>query len=299
MRHRLAVFLVLFAAASAGSLAVDTLLPNKPGSVKFAVLGDNGTGDQPQYDVARQMVAARAAFPYDLVIMLGDNFYGSQGPRDLVKKFEQPYKPLLDAGVTFQAAIGNHDDVSSINYAPLNMHGRRYYTFTRGAVRFFVLDTNQLEPQQVAWFRKSLEDSQELWKICYFHHPLYSNAGRHGSAVDIRVLLEPLLVEHGVSVVFSGHDHSYERLKPQKGITYFVAGSGGKLRKGDIELSDQTAAAFDRDQAFMLVEVVETELFFQAITRTGTVVDSGVILNRNVARLTGGAQERPVAGAHQ
>jgi hypothetical protein len=104
--------------------------------------------------------------------------------------------------------------------------------------------------------------------------------------VDLRVILEPLLVQHGVSVVFSGHDHSYERLEPQKGITYFVAGSGGKLRKGDIEPSDQTARAFDEDQAFVLVEIAGPALFFETISRSGTTVDSGVIANRNVSRLT-------------
>ena len=37
------------------------------------------------------MVKARAAFPFDLVIMLGDNMYGGQSPADFVRKFEQPY----------------------------------------------------------------------------------------------------------------------------------------------------------------------------------------------------------------
>ena len=61
--------------------------------------------------------------------------------------------------------------------------------------------------------------------MCFFHHPLYSHAGRHGGNVALRVALEPLLLKHGVDVVFAGHDHVYERVKPQKGITYFVSGS--------------------------------------------------------------------------
>jgi hypothetical protein len=80
-----------------------------------------------------------------------------------------------------------------------------------------------------------------------------------------------------VQAVFSGHDHSYERLKPQRGVYYFVSGAGGKLRAGDIEVSESTAAYFDRDRSFMIVEVSERELTFQAISRTGTVVDSGAI----------------------
>jgi hypothetical protein len=278
MRRILTASLLLSVAAgwqlAAGPAAP---LPNAAGSLKFAVLGDNGSGDRGQYDVAAQMARSRQSFPYELVIMLGDNFYGSQGPADLLKKFDVPYKPLLDAGVVFRAAIGNHDDIDTINYPPLNMAGQRYYTFVAKQVRFFVLDTNRLDRPQLQWFERALADAQEAWKIAYFHHPLYGNAGRHGSNVDIRVLLEPLLVRYGITVAFAGHDHIYERLTPQKGVHYFVAGSGGKLRKGDLERSETTAAGFDQDQAFMLAEVEGDQLHFETISRTGATVDSGSI----------------------
>jgi hypothetical protein len=245
--------------------------------VKFAVIGDNGTGDQQQYELAEQMTAAHRQFPFDLVLMLGDNFYGSQQRADRVKKFELPYKPLLEAGVRFQAALGNHDEPQTVNYPPLNMGGRRYYTFARKDVRFFVLDTNSIDPAQLRWLEAELRASTEAWKIGCFHHPLYSNAGRHGDAVDIRVLIEPLFQTYGINVVFSGHDHSYERLEPQHGIHYFVSGAGGKLRKGDLKPSSTTAAGFDQDQSFMIVEIDGEELFFQVISRTGATVDSGRI----------------------
>src|SRR5205085_6632301 len=102
---------------------------------------------------------------------------------------------------------------------------------------------------------KELKDAKEDWKIVYFHHPLYSSGGRHGSEVDLRVVLEPLFVKYGVNVVFSGHDHIYERIKPQKNIYYFVSGSAGQLRPGDLHRSALTAAGYDQDQAFMVIEV--------------------------------------------
>src|SRR5258705_299327 len=114
------------------------------------------------------------------------------------------------------------------------MGGARYYTYARRNVGFWVLDSDLLDPQQRAWIEGALTQSTDDWKICYFHHPLYSDGRTHGSQVDVRVILEPLFVAHGVNVVFSGHDHVYERLKPQKGITYFVSGAGGQLRKGDV-----------------------------------------------------------------
>jgi len=252
-------------------------MPNRPGSVKFAAIGDNGTGEQPEYDLANQMDLWHRRFPFDMVIMLGDNMYGSQRPADFTRKFERPYKPLLDAGVKFYASLGNHDNTNNDKYKPFNMGGERYYSYARSRVRFFVLDTNYLDPAQLVWLETALKDATEPWKIAYFHHPLYSDGGRHGSEVDLRVRLEPTFVKYGVNVVYSGHDHIYERVKPQKGIYYFVSGAGGELRQGDLKRSAITAAGFDQDRSFMLNEIAGDDLFFQVISRTGQTVDQGVI----------------------
>ena len=273
----LSTLLLLALAVGLPHAAPAMLLPNAAGSLKLAVLGDNGTGKQPQMDVAAQMAAAHRHFPFELVLMVGDNFYGSQSAADLEQKFGRPYRRLLEAGVTFRAALGNHDELSTIHYPPINMGGQRYYTYARRNVRFVVLDTNVLDAPQVAWADRVLAEATEPWKIAYFHHPLYGNAGRHGSNIDVRVLLEPLLIKHRVQVVLSGHDHVYERLNPQKGIYYFVVGSGGQLRKGDLQQSNTSAVGFDQDQVFMLMEIVGDDLHFQAVSRTGATVDSGVI----------------------
>jgi 3',5'-cyclic AMP phosphodiesterase CpdA len=260
--------------------AQQVTIGSHPDSFKFAVLGDFGTGERAQYDVADRMAAARAAFPFDLVLALGDNMYGRQEPRDFVEKFERPYARLLGAGVRFQAALGNHDRPDNRNYGSYNMEGRRYYTFVRSGVRFVVLDTNVMDPPQLAWAESTLATAPERWKIVYFHHPLYSNGGRHGSNVELRVVLEPLLVKYGVQVVFAGHEHIYERSKPQKGIVHFVAGSGGQLRRGDAHIGATTAVAFDQDQTFVLVEIAGEQFFFQTISRSGATVDSGEIACR-------------------
>jgi len=284
MRRALfAVALLLAASRMAPAQNGAGALPSRADSVKFAVLGDNGTGEKPEYDVGQQMAAARRRFPFEMVIMLGDNMYGRQQPEDFITKFERPYAPLLEQGVLFYASLGNHDNQNNRNYKAFNMGGERYFTFVKKNVRFFVLDTNQLDPQQRTWLDDALQRSSEEWRICYFHHPLYSDGGRHGSDVALRVAIEPLLVKHGVNVVFSGHDHVYERIKPQKGITYFVSGAGGELRKGDVRPSSITAAYFDQDQSFMLVEIAGDEMFFQAVSRTGATVDSGTIHRQPVA----------------
>jgi 3',5'-cyclic AMP phosphodiesterase CpdA len=258
-------------------IAQDVALPAAPNSVKFAAIGDAGTGDRPQYEIADLMTRLHTTFPFDRVIMLGDNIYGGQGASDLAKKFSQPYKALLDAGVKFYASIGNHDHPKNVRYPLWNMGGLRYYTYATKNVRFFALDSNKVDQQELAWLDNALKSAPEGWKICYFHHPLYSDGGTHGSSVDVRVLFEPLFLKYGVNVVFAGHDHIYERLTPQKGIYYFVEGAGGQLRKGDTKRSDMTAKAFDQDQSFMLVEIDGEVLSFQAVSRAGAIVDSGTI----------------------
>jgi Calcineurin-like phosphoesterase len=276
-RHSVAALLFAVSAALADPHAQSLSLPNRPDSLKFAAIGDNGTGERPQYEVADQMTKFHARFPFDLVIMLGDNMYGGQRPADFVRKFEQPYAALLAANVKFQASLGNHDRPENASYSLFNMNGQRYYTYARKNVRFFALDSTLMDPRQLEWLDNALKEAREDWKICYFHHPLYSNASRHGSSFDLRLVLEPIFVKYGVNVVFSGHDHVYERLKPQKGIYYFVSGAAGQLRHGNMRQSQQTAAAFDQDQSFMLVEVSGAEMSFQAISRAGRTVDSGVI----------------------
>jgi hypothetical protein len=284
----LAVFLLCSASVRVQPPASELTLPNKADSVKFMAMGDSGTGDRAQYEVAKQMTAWRAKFPFDMAIMLGDNMYGSQEPRDFMLKFEQPYRPLLDAGVKFYAALGNHDNQTNVKYKPFNMGGERYYTYNRKHVRFFVLDSDYMDPKQLQWIEEQLKDSKSDWKICYFHHPLYSNGGRHGSEVDLRVVLEPLFIKYGVNVVYSGHDHIYERLKPQKGIYYFVSGSAGQLRPGDLHRTAMTAAGFDQDQSFMLNEVDGDDLYFQVISRIGKTVDSGSIHRQSKSTATSG-----------
>jgi predicted phosphodiesterase len=262
-------------------------LPLADGSVRFAVIGDPGRGDQRQYDVAKEMAAWHERFRFDFVLMLGDNVYDSHTPEDYRRKFEAPYAPLLGAGVTFHAAIGNHDDPGQVFYEKFNMGGQRYYSFRRAerrlsavagaGVRFFVLDSRSLDPGQLRWLRQELASSGSEWKIAYFHHPIYTSGRYQSAARALRLGLEPILVSGGVDVVLSGHEHFYERILPQHGIAYFTSGAGGALRIGDIRESPMTAAGFDADNHFMLMEITGRQLYFQAISRTGETVDAGVI----------------------
>jgi predicted phosphodiesterase len=282
MNRRIFLWLGIFTVLAAGLRADEFKFPLKPDSVRFAVIGDMGTGEQPQYETAQQMLTARQAFPFDFAIMLGDNIYGSSKPADFDKKFAVPYKPFIDTGMKFYAALGNHDDTNEVYYKPFNMNGESYYTFKKGNVRFFVLNSNYMDPKQLAWFETQLQSAgRNDWKVCYFHHPLYTSAKFHGPSLGLRKLLEPLFIKYGVDVVFSGHEHVYERVHPQNGVYYFTEGASGSLRPGNLARSAITDKGFDSDRSFMLIEITGDEMYFQTISRTGDEVDEGVI-RRNI-----------------
>jgi predicted phosphodiesterase len=258
-------------------------LPNRDGSLKFAVHGDFGNGTIQQQQMANTMFKVYEEFKYELIVLTGDNIYGSQRPQDFERRFAIPYKSLLDAGVKFYASLGNHDSREQKDYKLFNMDGKLYYSFKapKQNVRFYALETTYPEQKQLEWLANELKSNNEDWKIAYFHHPLYSSAGRHGSFVELRQQLEPMFVQYNVSVVFTGHDHVYERVKPQQGIQHFVIGSGGQLRRGDLDPSTGlTAKGFDTDLAFLVAEIFENEMTFNAISRTGAIVDSGIISRR-------------------
>ena len=296
MRRVFSILVLSLALVSPAALQERLQLPNKEGSVKFLIIGDSGTGGSEQKAVANRIAEVYKIFPFEFAIMVGDNLYGSESAGDFRRKFEEPYKPLLDAGVKFYASLGNHDDPTQRYYKNFNMNGEKFYTFKAprkgpdilSDVRFFALDSNYMSPEQLQWLEKELKGAGSGWKIPFFHHPLYSSGEKHGSETALREQLEPLFVKYGVDVVFAGHEHFYERIKPQKGITYFIAGSAAKLRRGNIGTSGMTAKGFDTGYAFLIAEITGDEMYFQAIESGGKTIDSGVIKRREVAHGTTG-----------
>lgn len=245
---------------------------------RFGVIGDSGTGRKGQYDVAARLAEQRDRLRFETVLMLGDNIYGGASARDFRKKFELPYAKLLGSGVRFYAALGNHDSPLQRDYQPFNMGGRSYYSFSpHRDIRFFALDSCRMDREQLDWLERELSSCRAAWKIAYLHHPLYSSGARHGSSVELRKALEPALVKHGVAVVLAGHDHFYERIKPQQGVHHFVVGGSAKVRVGNVRRTALTASAFDQDRSFLVMEADGRELRFRAISRSGSVIDEGSI----------------------
>ena len=191
----------------------------------------------------------------------------------------------------FQASLGNHDRPENVSYKLFNMNGQRYYTYARKNVRFFALDSTRMDREAAGVARDVAARRAEDWKICYFHHPLYSNAeparllGRsaRGAGADLRQARR----RRGV-------------LRPRPRLRASEAAEGHlllRVRRGRAAAkrehgpTEETAAYFDQDQSFMLAEVAGDDMHFQAISRTGKIVDSGVI-RRTVRRWTPSMDER-------
>ncbi|MBL8206420.1 MAG: metallophosphoesterase [Blastocatellia bacterium] len=259
-----------------------SFFPKEATQLTFAVIGDSGTGKTGQYAVARQMKATYEKNRFEFVLMLGDNIYSNGNAKHFKKKFELPYEPLLDAGVKFYASLGNHDvrrgREAQLNYDKFNMNGQSYYSFAQGDVEFFALDSTRMNAEQIAWIEAKLKASTARWKVAFFHHPLYSSGKRHGSEMNLRGVLEPLFTRFGVNAVFSGHDHFYERIKPQQGVQYFVQGASGQLRKNGMKKKTHlTAASNDVTHSFLLVRANAAEMQVEAISETGEVIDKVTI----------------------
>ena len=262
-------------------------------SLKFAVIGDSGQWSAAQRETAAQLASERDDFEFDFVLMLGDNNYGDGSPESYRQRFEEPFKPLLDAGVKFYASRGNHDVGPQWEYPQFNMGGERYYTFQKRSgvlppvagdiVQFFAIDSVSLDDAQVSWLDRQLSESKAEWKIVFFHHPIYSSGRYAASSAARRATLEHVLIEHQVDVVFAGHEHLYERMAPQSGVMYFVVGATGAVRTGDLRPSPYRAAGYDRDLSFLLAEIAGDSMYFRVVNRVGETIDRGKIVKMKLS----------------
>ena len=220
-------------AAGVGALlALRGAMAAEANTLHVLAVGDTGSGLADQQAVADRMASVHKRRPVDLVLLAGDNIYPDGDLARVEATFKRPYRALLGQGVPFHAVLGNHDLRTAngnpqVAYPPFGMGGR-WYTLRRGAVQFFMLDTNVNAPwqHQGPWLRRVLAASTAPWKVVVGHHPIYSS-GFYGNDPVALARLGPLFRRHGVQLYINGHDHHYERSRPLDGTTYLVVGGGG------------------------------------------------------------------------
>lgn len=252
--------------------------------LSFAAVGDTGSGGRQAMAVAASMAHGYRAAPFGLVTLLGDICYYGKIEDRFDDVFVRPMRPLIDAGVRFELAVGNHDgdlhhsdeSLAEID-AELRLLGTpaRHYTTSHGPADFFYLDSSAPglygadSSVQLEWLDDALASSTNQWKIVCLHHPPYSS-GAHGSTPRADEVLEPILARRHVDLVLAGHDHHYERTHPQSGVTYVVSGGGCKTTP--VGRSRFTAAAASTLQ-HLDVNITGDRLSGRCLRPDGRVVD--------------------------
>lgn len=255
-------------------------IPEDKPLFRFVTIGDVGTGETGQYEVANAMVRYHQNHPFKVVTLLGDNIYTNGEIEKIKDVFEKPYQSLLEQSVKFYACLGNHDIRTEngnrqVTYPLFNMQGR-YYTFKYDPVQFFVLDANDNADwdKQIPWLEDQLQRNQTPWKIVYSHFPMYSSGLYSVNKILIN-RLTPLFKKYGVQLYMNGHEHNYERTQPIHGITYLVNGNGGANIR-PVGSSEWTAKAAST-HGFTAIEVYADRMIIQAIDTNDQVFDQGII----------------------
>jgi 3',5'-cyclic AMP phosphodiesterase CpdA len=270
MRRRQALaFLATLPAVSKNVVWPDQVWAAK--SQRWAVTADSGTGDKGQYSVAKVMAAMHNQQRFDFALLGGDNIYNNGEIEKITAVFEKPYQPLLSTGVKFYAVLGNHDvrtnqGKDQVKY--FQMPGN-YYSFTRGSVSFFALDTNDIDKAQLRWLDGALAKAKTPWKVVYGHHPIYSS-GHYGTDPKLVRTLVPIMKKYGVQLYLNGHEHDYERTKLLDGLVYITCGGGANVRPvGTSEFTAYSASV----RHFLAVENTEKSLQVKAVDTNGKVMD--------------------------
>lgn len=260
---------------------------------RFLVWGDSGKGDAAQYSLVPHMVAADA----DFMLHTGDVIYQDGEAEDFQPKYFLPYADFI-RNTPVYLSLGNHD-LRTDNGQPYldafylpenNPEGdERYYSFNWGQAHFVCIDSNKnLPEEELEWLRADLEAATTMWKFVFFHHAPYS-CGMHGSDYTVRSAFAPMMQELGVDVVFTGHEHDYQRTYPlvdgeptdvaqdpdfvdPSGVIYIVTG-GGSVARPTSDSCDYTSVAYAATH-FTQVDIDGNRLTVQAIDNNGSVLDT-------------------------
>ena len=217
--------------------------------------------------------------------------------------------------VPYYFAIGNHDlydpagpaaflDAFYLptNNVPLAQHSNaivytatspeHFYSFDHGDAHFvsvFQPYTSQyllsVGNAQYNWLTNDLANSSKPWKFLFLHLPL-AGSGAHRfddqnfngvlDQNDVLNVLLPVAKRYGVQMIFSGHEHSYERLNPIQGIQSIVTGGGGVALRGPgaANAFDPASCQFWSAHHFTHVTVNGDRLDLEAIDLSGSVFDA-------------------------
>jgi calcineurin-like phosphoesterase family protein/IPT/TIG domain-containing protein len=288
--------------ASAGSSALRTA---GPGPFNFLVLGDSGWGIANQTN-EQNKIAGRMYNNENpaLVLHVGDLVYNPSGTYDSYQRNYFNYYAATMSSTPFFPCPGNHD-YEVQNGAPfIAVHSvptdgvpppdrGRYYSFDWGNVHFVAVDVmlsldnaiNNGGPM-LRWLDNDLRSTRQFWKVVYFHQPPFAKGPNEYdlNTFNARQYVVPILDANGVQIVFSGHEHSYQRsvpirksafVDPGVGTSYFTSGGGGALLY-DVAMVPMIAAAKSAFH-YLRAEVQGTQITMHSIGYDGAELDVSTI----------------------
>ena len=297
------------AAALGGAVRLDAAEPAPGGLLRFGVMGDGGSGSDAQLQVAARMLESHRNAPWEFALTLGDNVYENGEPEFFDSKFVDVYRPLLDDGVRIHASLGNHDvrtrggrdQIAEEAFGFVD--GKDEYEFAAGPetadgkqlARFICLNSTRWveavdegDKRELVQLRGALRErlrevDKYRWNVVYMHHPVHAFVKKtfgfsrgHGSSRELQAALEPILVEHGVDLALAGHEHFYQKIRPQQGVHHLISGGAGKLRDGVKRKHDDVAFAAV-EYHFLEVDLDEDSLRFRAVDDMGGTLHRGAI----------------------
>jgi tartrate-resistant acid phosphatase type 5 len=267
--------------------------PAPAGTIRFAVIGDYGSGSPLERNVA-QMIDS---WNPDFIATVGDNYY-PDGAADTIDRnigrfyhaYIFPYKGSFGSGATtnrFFPIPGHRDWDSDMLRLYLDFFSlpdrKRHYDIVRGPVHLFMLDTDEREPDgatatsiQGRWLQRRLAESTSPWNLVFAHHAPYTSH----QVEDIYRMRWPFR-EWGADAVLSGYYHVYERLLVD-GIPYFVNGAGGTWISHFGEIDPHSRFRYTGGFGAMLVDASTSRIIFRFVNSQGQIIDEYVLEKKRV-----------------
>lgn len=254
---------------------------------EWAMFGDSGEEDYISDTVA--VATAVKAFNPEFIIHMGDTNYPSGAASGLQDNLLKHYYSYIQEN--FYAAFGNHDLETEYG-EPLRLAlpmvneaigdtqayaNQLWYSFSRGPVRFFVLnsgtgegDTNIDVAAQEAWLSEQIAASESEWNVVVLHRPPYTSDETHSTG---SALFRLGYASMGADIVISAHAHNYERIQVD-GLTYLVCGLGGALKRDFIKAPvEGSQFRYNTKNGYLQCHATEDKLQISLVTVDGDVID--------------------------
>lgn len=260
-------------------------MPTGSTPFSFMAFGDTRTDRFNRSRVAMQMETEEDAI---FVLHTGD-IVEDGGDSSLWQNYFEDYCDVshLACNHPIFYALGNHEHHGSYYFDYFDQPHNNpdstetYYSFDAGSrVHFIRLSTeddySEGSPQYV-WLDNDLAASEGRYDhtIVFFHRPPYSANLGHGSEMDVRETICPLMEGRGVDLVFNGHNHWYERSIPINGITYIVAAGGGAPLSPIFNPFEWFLLTYEINFHYVVCRyMLDASMHCEAISVSGDLIDS-------------------------